>query len=181
MPSSPSLALWALLVCLNSCLTMRCPCSVSGSHSLLVKGQTLHSISQGSLVMPNPACLFCFLLTLSSKQNGLPQSIFPAFSGMGEIFPVPDGLTSLPLSWSVVPLIPLRSTSNPLPPQNPLWPPKWGTIFLSFKLYYDLFLCSFFGTFCSISLIVNFHILSLCLQINSGQILFHIQFSLCSI
>lgn len=88
---------------------------------------------------------------------------------MDEIFPLPNVLTTLPLSPPVPPLNPLRLTSTPLPPQNLLLPLQSEATVPPFKLYYDLFLYAFFGTFYSISLIVNFHILSPYLQMNSGQ------------
>lgn len=88
---------------------------------------------------------------------------------MDEIFPLPSVLTSLPLSPPVPTLKPVRPTSTPLPPWNLLLPLQLEAAVPPFKLYYDLFLYAFFGTFYSISLIVNFHLLSPYLQMNSGQ------------
>lgn len=92
------------------------------------------------------------------------------------MLPVPNVLSPLSLSPPVPPGILSGPRSLPLPPQNHPWPPKLEATVPPLKLYCDLYLFAFFGTFCSISLIVNFHILSPCLQINSGQGLFSIRF-----
>lgn len=130
----------------------------------LVKDQSPHSVSHNSLASPNPSFLCYFPPALSSKQSGLPWSLFSAFSHAGEIFPFPNVLPSLILSSPVLPPNPLRFRSKLLP-QNLLWLLQLEATVPPFKLYYDLFLYTSFGTFLGVSLIVSFHILSPWLQI----------------
>lgn len=70
-----------------------------------------------------------------------------------------------------------KATSSHLPAPNPQQPPRSEATLHPFKPCCDLFLYPYFDNFCNSSLIVNFHVLSPWLQINSGQGLFNIPFS----
>ena len=122
-----------------ACLSPVQVCSVT-SHSLLVKDQTLHSISQSALVSPNPAV--SYQLCLLSR-----ESIFLHFSPQDEIFPVPNVLTSLPfpqpcpMESSKAHIHSPSSTDLGSPKSAAAVPPTYTV------LWYTVLLNTFFGTF----------------------------------